>query len=328
MASMLDLPPPLELAIGQLSPNEQSHAQVSMRVLAAHLSAPCVVVNKSVGDITLKPCPGDDQNICVASMFEEARIERPIRLVPLSEALSKLIDGIISRSLPGRAASPELAADPTSNTPAALIDLLLTRSLAGPVEVQLASGRSVLVDARYSTAHLSCPIPDALVSLNDDAVISAWPIASEAFASRTAKGNSLHPIGVEQLCWALSPTAESAPALDRWHRDTQVRLSLRSWPNLSAQSDANAWLPLLAGLFRADMRLDDVLQHATAAGIPAARARHGIALLLTYRHAQITTAADTSTANVVQLVPASQRAPRPSAGLLGRLRSRLRALAA
>ncbi len=328
MVSMLDLPPPLELAIGQLSPNEQSHAQVSMRVLAAHLAAPCVVVNKWAGDITLKPCAGDEQSICVASSFEEARIERPIRLVPLSEALTKLIDGIVSRGLPQRTQAARPSAEPFSSLPPALIDLLLTRSQAGPLEVQLASGRSLLVDARYSTAHLSCPVTEAMASLNDDAVIAVWPIASEAFASRTAKGSPLHPVGVEQLCWALSPTTESAPALDRWHRDAQVRLSLRSWPNLSAQADAAQWLPLLAGLFRADMRLQDLLDDASAAGIPVARARHGIALLLTYRHAQITTAVDTSTANVVQLIPASQRAPRPSAGLLGRLRSRLRALAA
>ena len=65
--SALQSHPPIELAIGLLPSNEQSHAQVSMRVLASHLQVPCVVVQRETADITLKPSDTDANAICVIS---------------------------------------------------------------------------------------------------------------------------------------------------------------------------------------------------------------------------------------------------------------------
>lgn len=322
MLSTLQLPPPLELAIGQLSTAEQSLIQVSMRVLASHLDAPCRVVTKQTGDITLKP--GDDHNILQAvSAHGEVFIDRPVRLLPLSEALSKLIAGIVSYAQP----QLESNADDAPVTQPALFDLLLSRSVAGPIEVQLDSGRTLLLDSRYSVAHLSSPADTMLPALASDHVARIRQISPKDFAQRTAKGSTLHPLATEQLCWALPATSSSAPALDRWHRDTNARLNLVTWPNLSAQHDAQAWLSVLARLFQRGMKMSALREALIAAGIPTARVLHGISLLLAYRHAHIVAAGDT---NEMVVVPISiaRRAPTKPNGLLARLRSQLNALAA
>lgn len=327
MVSMLQLPPPLELAIGQLSAADQSHVQVSMRVLAAHLKAPCVLVTKDTGDITLKPDPRDHKIIHATSATDEVRLDRPMRLVPLSEALSKLIDGIVSLTQQAAPASTDFTAfavDATSAQPA-LFDLLLDRSHPGPLEVHFASGQSLLIDSRYSVAHLSSPVAQMLPMLATGRIIQIAQVSNEEFTHRTRKGSDLQPLGVEQICWALTATPSAMPALDRWHRDDDARVSLDTWPNLSAQPDAQAWLEVLSTAFHRGMTVGALRDCAIKAGIPTERANHGISLLFTYRHARIVASGVAAEQVVVQLPVARRTAP-PS-GLLGRLRSRLRALA-
>lgn len=327
MTSILHLPPPIELAVGQLSSAEQSHVQVSLRVLEAHLKARCILVNKGVADITLTPNDNDAGTLRAFSAYDQILIERPIRLVPLSESLSFLIEGILSRTAQASSVTPQDDTAVTPASPSALLDLLLNRSPSGPIEIQMASGYRLLVDARYTLAHLSSPVGEMLPRLAADRILSTTPVSEQEFAQRTAKGNPLHPVSVEQICWALPATVETAPALARWHRDAQARVKLETWPNLSAQDDAQAWLGLLAKLFQRDMRVGDLRDAAVAAGIAAERANHGISLLLTYRHAHIMAAAEMADSVVVRL-PLPRRTTTASPSLLGRLRSRLRAMAA
>ena len=341
MTAPLQSHPPVEVAIGQLPATEQSHAQISMRVLASHLPVPCVVVTQDTADITLSP-DADAGFVHLHSAHGEARLERPIRLMPLSEALTGLIEGILAASglaatapvvaeTPASAASPTIApvetnapAAPVTQTHAPLLDLLLGRRHAGPVEFGLRSGRSLLVDGRYATAHLSEPVAQMLSLLQDDAVERITAVAADDFARRTAKGSPLHPVSVEQVCWALPAAGESAATLARWHEDENARIALDTWPNLSAQADSLLWLGLLARLARRGDSIGQLRHAAIAAGIPAARARHGLSLLLAYRHARVTASGEATRPVVVQM-PVRREAP---TGLLGRLRSRLRALAA
>lgn len=329
MTAPLQSHPPIEVAIGQLPNNEQSHAQVSMRVLAAHLPVPCVVVPREVADITLAPS-ADPDFVSLYSAHTEIRIERPMRLVPLSEALSGLIDGILAetrRAPVSPATRSDVDAAPVAAALQAgtgLLDVLMGRRHPGPVEITLRSGRSLLVDGRYAVAHLSEPVTQMLPLLHDDAIENIARVDAADFARRTAKNNTLHPVSVEQLCWALPAGGESAATLARWHEDENVRVSLDTWPNLSVQHDGLAWLGVLARLARRSCTLGQLSHAAVAAGIPAARARHGLSLLLAYRHARITASAEPARPVVVQL-PVRREAP---TGLLGRLRSRLRALAA
>ena len=335
MTAPLQSHPPIEVAIGQLPANEQSHAQVSMRVLAAHLPVPCLVVAKEVADITLAPAT-DAGFVSLRSAHDEVRIERPMRLVPLSEALTGLIEGMLAANdrapVSPVAASPSAAVDASPVVAAAaapqadsLFDLLMGRKLAGPVEITLKSGRSLLVDGRYAVAHLSAPATEMLPLLQDDAIESVTRVDAADFAQRTAKGNPLHPVSVEQVCWALPAGAESAATLARWHEDENARVRLDTWPNLSAQHDNLLWLGLLAKLSRRSETIGQLRHLAVAAGIPAARARHGLSLMLAYRHAHVTAAVEQARPVVVPMPVRREAAP---TGLLGRLRSRLRALAA
>lgn len=337
MSNLLQIPPPLELAIGQLPPIEQSHAMVSMRVLAAHLKARCVVVDKEIGDITLKPCEGDDRSLCVVSAYGEAHLDRPMRLAPLSEALSMLIDGILSRTTGLTSNTAENTGPNTGHAAAlrpsdqaSLLEILLRRDLAGPLEIQFASGCSMLIDRRYSIAHLSAPVSEMLPTLADESIVSVATIHVDEFSRRTAKGNQppLHPIGVEQLCWALPIAGEDIPELDRWHQNSHAHLSLDTWPNLSAQPDADKWLDVLSRLHRHSMRIDQLRDAAVSAGIPVKRARNGIALLLSYQHARIAVYSTPSEPSIMPMSNVNRRPSSSSLGLLGRLRSRLRALAA
>lgn len=342
--SALQSHPPIELAIGLLPSNEQSHAQVSMRVLASHLQVPCVVVQRETADITLKPSDTDANAICVISAFGEAKLERPMRLVPLSEALQGLIDGILAQegqSATPAPATPQVSAfasvataaavpasDPTDSGES-LLGLLLGRKRQGPIEITLRSGRTLLLDGRYATAHLSESPVAMLPMLQGDAIAGIANVDAADFAARTGKGSALHPVGVEQLCWSLAETEDTAPALSRWHEDDQARVTLDTWPNLSVQHDNLAWLNVLGQLSRRSMTLADLRSAAINAGIAPARARHGLSLLLGYRHARVIASGTSENHNVVQMPVAPKRqAEAAPTGLLGRLRMRLRALAA
>ena len=250
-----------------------------------------------------------------------------MRLVPLSEALSTLINGILSATGQVVGESVAVSAPVQSQAQPALLDVLLRRNHPGPLEIVLASGCSLLVDDRYIVAHLSAPVGQLLPALIDESVLSIQPIAMEEFTRRTTKGNALHPVSVEQLCWALPAHGDGIPELERWHQDERARISLDTWPNLSAQPDAGSWLEILTRLHRHSMSISQLRHAAVDAGIPAARARHGISLLLTYRHARIALYSAARDSQVVSINP-PKRTHNPPAGLLGRLRMRLRALAA
>ncbi len=255
-ATPLESRPPIELAIGLLPPNEQSHAQVALRVLAPHLKVRCVVVPQATGDIVLAPCEDDAASIRIASVLEEVRLERPLRLMPLSTALGQLIDGLVARGDVAPAAQADApAANVSSEAPTqdSLLSLLLGRQRPGPIEITFRSGRTLLLDARYITAHLSHPVADVLPQLQDEAIALVAAVEPAEFAARTAKGNALYPVSVEQLCWSLA-SGDNAPAsLTRWHADEDARVALDTWPNLSTQADSLAWLGVLARLSRQGM---------------------------------------------------------------------------
>ena len=92
-----------------------------------------------------------------------------------------------------------------------------------------------------------------LTQADIDRIIQIAQVSNEEFTHRTRKGSDLQPLGVEQICWALTATPSAMPALDRWHRDDDARVSLDTWPNLSAQPDAQAWLEVLSTAFQRGM---------------------------------------------------------------------------
>ncbi len=348
--SSLQSRPALPVAIGQLAGIEQTHLQISLRVLSSKLKVPCITVSEETATITLHPVDGDDKHLCVSSLHGDILVERPVRLMPLQEALAETIDRILAAEAghlaPGMvvdAAAARVTAEASQNRTEAmpagevqagsqrvpsLLALLLERKQPGPLRVVLKSGHSLLLDARYHSAYLEGGLTSSMLA--DDAVAQIDRLAPDEF-DRASLGLALDQrVSVEQICWLLQETADTRHLLSRWHDQPAQTVQLDTWPNLSMQSDALAWLGVLTKMSRRSLPLSDVVRLAVDAGIPLVRVRHGLSLLLTFRHAQLLTP-------VINAMPAHRPAPTPpptaapalpqqSGGLLSRIRSRLRAL--
>lgn len=343
--SVLQARPALRLAVGQLPGAEQNLVQIALRVLRPHLRVPCDVVTQEQADITIRPA-GEDQ-LDLLTSHAERHVERPVRLAPLSDALSELITNLLDHEAGARPPAEEvrwpepaiaLASDPvvaptTGTAPApsttastasssGLIDLLLTREMAGPLHVTLQSGLEFLVDARYHTAWLSLPLDDLPASLGNGRIASVHSLTAFEFAQKTGSGTSLQSMQVEQLCWLLPQSTSAKGMLDRWHANPDTLIELHTWPNLSRQSDRLPWLSVLASLYRQPLSMRAAVRLAEREDIPTDRARAVLGLLLLYKHAvqrQPDAPAPVQTAMTAPKEPSAA-----AQGLLGRLRSRLR----
>ena len=336
--SPLQLRPAVQLAVGQLPEAEQSLMQIAVRVLAPHLKTPCEVVNQPQADITLQP--EGAEMLSLVTRHAQRSVERPVRLSPLSDALSELIDDLLMRErapaaqhargaeAAGPIGDPIAAAsnDPHAIPATPLLDLLLLREHAGPLRLSLASGLTMHIDQRYHTAWSGEAIESLAGALGDGVIVALEPLAVPGFLQQVGKNSALHTILVEQLCWLLPHTASSAELLGRWRQPDDARFLLETWPNLSSQADMLAWLPVLTAASRAPLAMRDALRIAERAGIPNERARDGICLLLMFKHAvlrPLETPAEP--AFIAPTSTAANPAPAaPSSGLLSRLRSRLR----
>lgn len=341
--SRLQMRPALKLAVGQLPPPEQSLVQITMRVLMPHLKVPCDVIAQPHGDITVQPA-GEDV-LELSTHYAQRRVDRPVRLSPLSDALSELIEDLLQHEQAAAAGMPHAQA--TTQTDAAaladirdatrraatddgapLLDLLLLREEAGPLHVTLRNGLELFVDQRYHTAWSGQSIESLAAAMGDGIIADRQPMSAAELQQRIVKDAPSQTVLVEQLCWMLPRSASSAQLLARWHQPDNAELILETWPNLSSQADMLAWLPLLTAASRAPLPMREALRIAERTGIPADRARDGISLLLMFKHAAVRPReaaaesvfiAPTSTAETVTVAA-------PSSGLLSRLRSRLRNL--
>ncbi|RMH92892.1 hypothetical protein EBB59_08020 [Lysobacter pythonis] len=312
----------MRLAIGQLPALEQSHVQIAMRVISPRLPIPCQVVMEAAAELTLAPDPAGDALI-LSKGPDRLSLERPIRIVPLSDALSELIN----RSLAEHDAAPTASAGPGASTrPAAgksLLAVLLEGALPGPSRVRLVNGEEFLIDARHHSAYHRLDPAGFIQRAQAAKVAEATPLDPAEFTRLTTREDAPQPIQVEQLCWAQHATPDAAALLERWHDDPQALVQLETWPNLSRQSDALAWLRVLARLSPRAMSLTALKQAAETEGISPARARFGLSLLFAFGHARIVM----SPIEPIPIPAQPVTPPQPSPSLLGRLRARLRTLA-
>lgn len=344
--SRLQTRPALQLAVGQLPSSEQSLVQIALRVLGPHLKVPCEAVVQPQADITAQPVGSDKLEL--TTRYAQRHVERPVRLSPLSDALSDLIEDLLQREASDTAVPSPPATAPTAvNAPPAqaaamqsaargdgqpLLDFLLLREQTGPVRLTLNNGMEIFVDQRYHTAWTSERIESLPDALGDRTIQQQQQIGVVDFLQRTGKGNPVHSILVEQLCWMLPSSPATQHLLARWHQSADASFSLETWPNLSSQADMLAWLPVLTAASRAPLMLRDAMRIAERNGISAERARNGISLLFLFKHAALRTApsaiAAEANTNVVAPMSTAENKPvkAPSTGLLSRLRSRLRHL--
>lgn len=334
--SALQARPALRLAVGQLPGAEQNLVQIALRVLRPHLKVPCDVVIQTRADITIRPA-GDDQ-LDLLTSHAERHVERPVRLAPLSDALSELITDLLDHEAAGMApAEPvrvAVAAVAASTVPApaipaavsrahgGLLDVLLSREMAGPLHITLQSGLDFLIDARYHTAWMAQPLDALPAGIGDGSIASVHSLTAFEFAQKTGSGTTLQPLQVEQLCLLLPPTASSKGMLDRWHANPDTLIELHTWPNLSRQADRLPWLSVLAALYRQPLSMRAAVRLAEREDIATDRARAVLGMLLLYKHA-VQRQPDAPVS--VQQATAAPKVPSAAAqGLLGRLRSRLR----
>lgn len=330
--------PEIQVAIGQLTAQEQAHVQIYLRILAPRLRVPCVPIAAEKGEITLAPSSINPEMACACSAYGQRSVERPLRMVPLADALTELIDELLANDpsvtahLPRRrnhdrateAQPDEASAEPTSRI---LLQVLFDRTHSVPVRLRTLSGIDLLIDPHFHSAWTEVPPEQLPSTIADEPVVQAEQVGLGTFQERISRGGGLYPIQVEQLCW-LSSGAPGVPTpLDRWLQDRNAILRLTTWPNLSAQRDYPLWLKVLPAMWHGALVVDDALRQLEAAGIGPQRARHGLALLCLFRHATRDGSID-SDAKLAR-APAEPHVDDDVAehrSLLGRLKNRLRAM--
>ncbi|MGY0505629.1 hypothetical protein [Luteimonas sp. e5] len=336
LPNALQTRPPLTLAIGLLEPMEQNHVQIALRVIASRLPAPCTAVLGDRAELVLGP-RDDGNGLLLTGPNGSRELDRPLRIVPLAEAINQLAGdapqvadaaattpAVTDHDRGGAMSDPQPASVATADTHGqSLLHLLLKREEAGPLHIVLDNGDEWWLDARYHSAYSQTEPGIALQRLSDARVSRIEQLDAATFAASTEQAG-LRPLQVSQLCWSLAVSPDTQTLLGHWHANPDALLQLDSWPNLSRQGDGLAWLRVLAQLSRRSMSLAELRRAAEAEGITPARARHGLSLLLLFRHARIVAAANDP---APLRRTASATAPTHSGGLLGRLRQRLRALA-
>lgn len=287
--------------------------------MAPRLHAPCLAVDSGAAEITLAPAsPGQ---VRASTAREGIELETPLRMQPLADALNSLIDGLARQA----SAAAGTSSDVKGVAPTLLLDLLSTRHHPVPALFRTHSGVELLVDGEYYNAWLTTPLTALAPTLGDEPVTHVAAVALEDFKTRTARGNGMQPIQLEQLFWLTTGTTQ-ARRLAPWLDDMTTPLRLKTWPNLSAQADYLQWLDVLPMLWQTPMAMTEVIHRLQAAGIPAHRARQGMALLRMFRHARRVLhdgGNDPASRPAPSLTPDVRQA-RPQRGLLDRLKKRLR----
>lgn len=333
--SITTLPPrlqsrlPFRLAIGELPQYEQSHVQIAMRIISPRLAVPCHIVESNEhADFVLQPT-AQGNGLTLSGKSRQISLERPIRIAPLADALSILIDESEAgnaHSQPTHSAhAPALGmhAEPAldaNSTP--LLATLLENKIPTPQEITLDNGMTLLIDERHYCAHSIFMPADLFKAVAGARVASSQALAPDEFLSRR---DGRHAIQLEQLCWGCTADNQYAPSqLAHWQKAPDTTIQLHSWPNLSWQADATAWLEVFARLAQRRVGLSAFIETTHSEGIDENRARHGLSMLLAFRHARVVESGPAPS----PLYPSTTyiRSTRPK-GLLNRLREQLRAIA-
>lgn len=308
--------------------------------MASRLPVPCVASTSAHGEITLAVAEHDAESIRISSRHGHREVERPLRMLPLSDALSELIDELLTHDTDVSTSALQAhdtdaletatieQASQASTLPATLVHALLDHSGFSASSLRTASGVEIMVDPHFHSAWVPVPANELSRELADEALSELQSVGLGTFQSRTGRGGCLYPVQVEQLCWLSTGRNPAPPALQRWLDDDNAALRLKTWPNLSLQDDYLQWLPVLMAMWKGPVTIAHALQQLADSGVEAQRARRGLALLCLFRHAHRDASAD----NVIQL---SERKPAMRAeatanaehnGLLNRFRKRLRAM--
>lgn len=318
--------PPFRLAIGELPKHEQSHVQIALRVISPRLAVPCHIIdNDEHADFALKPTE-HGAGLILSSKSRQITLERPIRIAPLADALSALVDeNIATNEYPPQHAetsAPDILTEEAGHqSSTSLLATLLENKTPCAQEITLDNGMTLLIDERQHCVHSTLAPADLFKAIGGARVACTQALASEEFLSHR---DGRHAIQLEQLCWACTADyPHESTQLGHWQQAPDASIQLQSWPNLSWQPDATAWLNAFARLSRHPMKLLAFIAATQSEGIDSKRAHHGLSMLLAFRHAKMIEPG--TTPGLLYRSPAYTRPARPRS-FLDRLREQLRTI--
>jgi len=300
----------IALSVGSLAAFDQQVLRTMLQTLATRLSAYFRVTDSREAELNLVEHPTDASSFVLrvrsATEVTELRVPRPLRLMPLADALNASIDIVRPHSLPAP------ASDPSGGS---LLSLVSVGAITAPLRVEGSWGTAVFLPGRDEVA-FDRSFHVVARALAEDARVVRQEVITPVIASGLHEGARLH-LRREEMLWLCGPSVEAQRAVAVKLAHPDAFLTLRIWPNLARLPDHRRWLDVFAAM-RRGAGVAAVLARAAEEGIGEPQARRGIYLLLQQGQASLTQQAAAPTPVV------AANAPPPS--FMQRLKQRLRQL--
>lgn len=300
----------IALAVGSLAAFDQQVLRTMLQTLATRLSAYFRVTDSAEAELSLVEHPTDPAIFLLrvrgAANPVELRVPRPLRLMPLADALNASIDLVRPQSVPPVTATTQGDS---------LLALLSARPSAVPLLAEGTWGTAVIVPGRDEVAFDRSFLVVARALAEDARVVRQDAISPE-LAIGLHEGARLH-LRREELLWLCGPSQEAQRAVAVKLAHPEAFLTLHIWPNLARLPDHRRWLEVFATM-RRGAGIAAVLARAAAEGINEAQARRGLYMLLQQGQASLGLQASMPAPVVASSVP--------PASFLQRLKQRLRQL--
>ena len=301
----------IALAVGTLAAFDQQVLRTMLQTLATRLSAYFRVTEAAEAEMSLIEHPGDPACFLLrvrdASTVTELRVPRPLRLMPLADALNASIDIVRPQNVPAPA---------KVSSGGSLLGLLCAGATTVPLRVEGAWGTAVFLPGRDEIAFDRSFLVVAR-ALGEDARIARQDEIAPGVAVGLHEGARLH-LRREEILWLCGASVEAQRAVAVKLAHPEAFLTLHVWPNLSRLPDHRRWLDVFATM-RRGAGVAAVLARAAEEGITEMQARRGIYLLLQHGHARLSLQPAVSAAEVVS-------ASAPPTSFMQRLKQRLRQL--
>ncbi|MBN8481467.1 MAG: hypothetical protein J0L88_07765 [Xanthomonadales bacterium] len=298
----------IALAAGALPAFDQQVLRTMLQTLATRLSAYFRISEAREAELTLVDHPGDPASFLLrvrnASNFTEISLPRPLRLMPLADALNASIDIV----------RPQGVSSPAASAPVGtLAGVLSERVTPAPLRVEGAWGSCVFIPESGEVAFDRSPFAVARALAEDARVTRQEVVKPEVAASLRAAARVR--LRRDEVLWLCGPSAEAQRQFAVKLAHPEAFLTLRVWPNLARLPEQQRWLDVFA-LMQRGAGIADILARAAAEGLGEVQARRGLYLLLQQGHASLDRRAGLADAKVPVAAP--------PASFLQRLKRRLR----
>jgi len=297
----------IALAVGSLGGLDQQVVGTMLHTLATRLGAQFRISEAREAELTLVEHASDPASFVLrvrnASNFSELRLPRPLRLMPLADALNASIDIVRPQSL----STPAVEVSSSS-----LVGLLCGSAANVPLRVEGTWGACVLVPGSDEIAFDRSYLVVARALAEDARVVGHAVVKPEVAAATHAAARVR--LRCEEIRWLSGPSAEAMRAIAVKLSHPDAFITLRIWPNLARLPDHRRWIDAFATMQRG-AGVAQIFNRAAAHGIADAQLRRGLALLFEQRQVVLSQRRPVPPTKVIS-VP-------PSLSFLQRLKQRL-----